>query len=282
MLDVHAVTTTPGAGTTLGSPGTAPSTNDGCPVAGVPLVSAQGKAKMRMFGFSAPTADTIAALKFVSQDMPDAINGYNIVPGTTSVLTQFYDYYQLPFVKGARQISAGTNTGVVAGHAWYIDEYQEGLCVAGSESMGQVVIAGQTTFGGALTTNVWGSQAYAPATPIHQGKYAILGAFARAVTNNALIRFSHADFKGFKPGFPISNYEVALATAKQLCMKDELIQTADGSQFIYLSKALGVPCCPVFNVGPSATGLTIEMISVQADTPDIALVLAKVGENNSQ
>lgn len=277
MLDVHAVTTTPGLGATLGSAGATPSTNDGCPVAGVPLVSSPGSAVLRMFGFSAPTADTVAALKFVSQDMVDPINGYTIVGNTTSVKTQIYDYMTLPFIKGARQITAGTNTGVVAGHAWYIDDYAAGKCIAGNEVQGGVVLTGSTTFGGALTTNQWGSVAFAPASPIPQGQYAILGAYGRAITNNAMIRFAHADFKGFKPGFPISNYEVALATAKQLCMNDELMQTADGAQFMYLSKVLNEPCCPVFTAGPSATGLTIEMIDVQADTPDITLVLAKVG-----
>ena len=276
MLDLHALAITPGAGITLGNPGTV-AINDGCPTPGVPVDATRNVAILRMFGAHAPTADTIAAVKFYSQDMPDPQNGYTVVPNTTNIKTQFYDYYTLPFLTGARMITVGTNTGVVAGSAWTLDDYpNKAPCIAGSESMGNLVVPGSTTFGGALTTNQWGSVAFNPAQPMPAGQYAILGAYARAITNNALIRFSHANFNGAKPGFPISNNGVALATAKQLCMHDELMQTADGSQFVYLSRILGVNCCPVFNVGPGATGLTIEMCDVQADTPDITLVLTKV------
>jgi len=276
MLDLHALTVTPGAGTTLGSPGTV-AVNDGCPTAGVPLDSAKGVATLKVWGFHAPTADTIAALKMYTQDMIDTTNGYTVTPNTTNVKTQYYDYVTQQFKTGARIITAGTNTGVVAGSAWTVDSYaNKAPCLALNEMTGNIVVPGSTVFGGALTTNQWGSVAFNPTQPLPIGKYAILGAFGRAITNDALLRFSHANFNGLKPGFPIANYEVAYATAKQLCMNDELMLTADGAQFMYLSKILNEPCCPVFNVGPGATGLTIEMCDVQADTPDITLVLSQV------
>jgi len=275
MLDVHAVTTTPGAALVLGSPGTTPSTNDGAPVAGVPI---QPSAKLRVWGYASVTADTIANVKLQSQDMVDPINGITMTPGAASLIVQFYDYTTLDFKSGARQITAGTNTGVVAGHAFTIDEYSgRGQVTGVRRSQGGEIQTGATTFGGALTTNVWGSQAYAPTNPIPNGKYAIIGAYVSAITNVALIRFSHADFMGLKPGFPVCNYELALAATAQVAMKDELVLSAVGEQFIYLQDILGSAQCPVFTVSNAATGLTIEMISAQADTPVVNLVIAKVG-----
>jgi len=279
MLDVHALAITPGAAGVLGNPGTV-AVNDGCPTAGVPLNSQQKLALLRMWGVHAPTADTINNIKLYSQDMIDPVNGVNYVMGAASLLVQFYDYTKLLYDTGARFITCGTNTGVVAGTAYLIDEYPAGWggtdCRNLGPAFGNEVVTGATTFGGALTTNQWGSVAYAPTNALPQGKYAILGAFVTSITNVALIRFSHADFKGLKPGFMVCNSELGLVTTEQVAMRDDLVRVANGEQFVYLSKELESPCCPVFNVGPGATGLTIEMISVQADTPVVNLVLMKV------
>lgn len=275
MLDLHAITTTPGAGAVLGSPG-AVAVNDGAQVAGVPIGGE--KALLRMWGFHAPTADSINAIKMYSQDMVDPVNGVTVNLGATSVMTQFYDYTMLAYKKGARYITAGTNVGVVAGTAFTVDEYPDGgPVVQVPDYVGNEVMTGSTTFGGALTTNQWGSVAYAPTNALPNGKYAILGAYVNGITNNALIRFNHPDFKGYKPGFPVINHQVALATAAQLAMKDQLQLTAQGEQFIYLGKVLGRPQCPVFTASNAGTGLTFEMCDVQADTPSVNLVLAKVG-----
>jgi len=275
MLDVHAVPTTPGAATVLGSAGTTPATNDGAQVAGVPI---QPSAVLKMWGYESITADTIGAVKLQSQDMVDPINGITMVPGAASLIVQFYDYTMLPYKSGARYITAGTNTGVTAGTAFTIDEYSgRGQVVQVKRSAGNDVCTGATTFGGALTTNVWGSQAYTPTTALPNGKYAILGAYVSAITNVALIRFSHADFQGLRPGFPVCNYELSLAATAQVAMKDSLVLDQVGEQFIYLGEVLGTPQCPVFTVSNAGTGLNIECVSAQADTPVVNLVLVKVG-----
>ena len=59
-------------------------------------------------------------------------------------------------------------------------------------------------------------------------------------------------------------------------MRDELVSTAAGEQFIYLADVLGTPQCPVFSVSNAGTGLSIEMLSEQTDTPVVNLVLVKV------
>jgi hypothetical protein len=230
-----------------------------------------------MWGLNAPTADSIAVVKLQSQDQVDPINGVTVAPGAASLLVQYYDYTTLAYAKGARQITAGTNVGVVAGHAFTIDEYTgQGSCVLVRRSQGGEVMTGAVTFGGALTTNQWGTVAYAPAQALPNGKYAIVGAFVSAITNVALVRFSHPDFKGLKPGFPVANYELSLAVTTQVAMRDELIYTEVGNQFIRLGEIFGNAQCPVFSVSNAGTGLTIEAISVQADTPVVNLVLVKV------
>lgn len=270
MLDVHAITITPGAVLVLGNVGTV-STNDGAQVAGVPL---QDGATLRMYGFNSPTADTIATLKLRSHDMVDANNGVLFTPGAASLLNQHYDYTTLKYIKGAREITAGTNTGVVAGHGFTIDEYPGGT-VAVMRSQGGDVMTGAHTFGGALTANTWGSLAYSPGSALPNGKYAIVGAYVSAIANVGVIRFSHPDFKGYKPGFPVANYETISTSTWDKVSKDSLL-LASGEQFIALGELLGTPQCPVFSVGNAGTGLTIEMISAQADTPVVNLMLVKV------
>lgn len=275
MLDVHAMVVTPGVALVLGSPGTLP-TNDGASVAGVPMGA---NAKLRMYGGHSPSADTIATIRLRSQDQADPINGVLFTPGAASLLNQHFDYTTLTYRKGLREIAMGTNTGVVAGHSYTIDEYEgQGEVVPGSRSMGGEVMTGPVTFSGALTANAWGSQAYAPGSALPNGKYAILGAYVSAIANAALIRFAHPSFRGLKPGFPVANYEIISTSSWDKVCKDALISSEVGQQFIYLSEVLGKPSCPVFEVTNAGTGLTIEMISAQADTPVVNLMLAQISE----
>jgi hypothetical protein len=234
-------------------------------------------ANLRIWGFNAPTADTIANLQLQSQDQADPVNGITVTPGAASLLVQFYDYTTLQYVKGTRQIKAGTNTGVVAGHAFTIDEYNLGKCQMIRHAMGGEVMIGAITFGGGLTTNQWSSVSVAPTNPLPAGQYVLLGAYVSAIANTAVIRFSHADFKGLKPGFPVANWELALATTAQVAMRDELVQVSHGEQFIALGDIFGTPQCPQFTVGNAGTGLNIEMISVQTDTPVVNIVVMRVG-----
>jgi len=278
MLDVHALAITPGAALTLGATGAIAAGGDGAQVAGVPIADG---AVLRMFGASSIAANSIAAARLRSQDMVDPINGVTFTPGAASLLSQYFDYTTLPYKTGARELTLGTNVGVNAALGYLIDEFKGSgpkyPCVNGSRSMGGEVMTGANTFGGALTANTWGQLAYAPGTALPNGKYAILGAYCSALTNGALIRFSHANFGSFRPGFPVANYETISTGSWDEVMKDPLVMMEAGQQFIYLSEILGTPCCPVFDVSNAGTGLNIEMCSAIADTPVVNLMLAKVG-----
>jgi len=275
MLDMHVISGTPGAATVLGSAFTtvAPG-GDGATFAGTPIISTSGTAVLKMWGLLTIAANTVGAAKLSSQDQVDPINGETYVPGAASLLNETLFYTHLPYKSGQRAISAGTNTGVDAASAYLVDLYSGGQCV--NDAQGNIVVTGANTFGGALTIGTWGQLAYNP-TQLKAGKYAILGVYVSAVSYGAVIRFRHADFGQFCPGFPVANYETISTSTWDKIDKDELLLTQHGYQFVKLSKELGVACCPVFSVGNTGTGLTIEMCSRVADTPVVVLVLAKVG-----
>jgi len=274
MLDTHALTITPGAAAVLGADGTVSAGGDGCSSPGVPIGAG---ATLKLWGFNSTTADSIANIRLRSQDMVDPIDGITYTPGTTAIQVQFLDYTTLSYVKGTRSLNVGTNVGVVAGVGFLIDQYSGGAgCVNGRSDIGGEVMVGGMTAAGAVTADTWYSIPFtAPNLPA--GKYAILGAYVHAITNVALLRFSHNSFKGFKPGFPVVNSNLATATTVDIAAKDPLVQDRHGEQFIYLGEVLGTPCCPIFEVTNAGTGLAIEICDVIADTPVVNLVIAKVG-----
>ena len=274
MLDVHAMTITPGAALVLGvianvvAPG-----GDGASVAGVPIGPT---AQLMRWGILSPTADTVAAIRFTSQDMVDPINGEYYVPGAASLLNAFHETDNLVYKTGQRQFQAGTNTGVVAGSVYTVDHYEGGTCVKGNHYMPGCVVPMSQTFGAACVTNTWNSQAFTPATALPNGKYAILGALVSAIANGAVIRFQHADFGGKSPGFPVHNYETISTASWDKSDKSPILLEL-GTQFVKMSEDTGKACCPVFSATNAGTGLTMQMLSVQTDTPVVTLVLAKVG-----
>jgi len=92
----------------------------------------------------------------------------------------------------------------------------------------------------------------------------------------ALVRFSHADFQGKKPGFfCIDTTSGALSNSN--AAKDDL-QLYQGYQFVRLSEIFKKPYCPVFSITAQGTGLTAEALDIAADTPDLTLYLEKVGD----
>jgi hypothetical protein len=273
MLDVHALTVTPGAVLVLGADGVVSAGGDGAATPGIPITP---QATLKMWGFNSPTADSIAVARLRSQDMINPIDGITVTPGAASLLLQYYDYTHLPYQKGTRSVNLGTNVGVVAGTGFLIDDINAGQCVSVRPDSGNETVTGPTTFGAALVANTWGTQPYL-APNLSAGKYAIIGWATSAHANVGLIRFIHTDFGGASPGGPTVNWELALAATEQVGMKDELVRTAIGEQFIYLSEKLGKPCCPVFTVSNAGTGLSIQMICAQAATPVVDLWLVKVG-----
>ena len=274
MLDLHATTVTPGAVLVLGAIGTIAAGGDGQSVAGVPI---KPSAVLVGWGFLSPSADTIARIRMQSQDQVDPINGYDIAPGATNIKVADWVWDNLPYRTGQRVLTAGTNTGVVAGTGLTLDAYPDGQSIVGSRRMPGMVSPGTaTTFGAALVANTWGNQPFAPVTALPNGKYAILGVRCSALTNVAAVRFSHADFGAYMPGFPVVNEQLTAILGIQLAPKTDLFDET-GYQFVNVSEMLGIPSCPVFTVSNAGTGLTIWAIAAQACTPVITVILAKVG-----
>lgn len=275
MLDLHAVQCTPGAALVLGNAGTAVALGgDGATVAGVPIADG---AILVCHGANSVTANTIANYKLSSQDLPDPLNAIQLLPGAASLLNQVYHFTKLPYKRGGRTAQLGTNTGVGACLTWLLDAYSGGPVIDGDYCMPQPVVPPFVTFGSASVTLTWNTNAYNPTIALPAGKYAILGAWGSAITNAAILRFSHSDFGGFKPGFPIVNYETISTSTWDKQWKSDLTLNAHGYQFVYLSHILKTPCVPVFTAQQIGTGLNMEFCSVQTDTPVIGLNLAKVG-----
>ena len=276
MLDLHGNQCTPGAALVLGANPTATLLgNDGQTVAGVPVDPLN--AILIGWGGISPTADTIANIKLASQDLEDTINGVNAVIGAASLLNIWHQFIKLRYKKGLRAITMGTNTGVVDGLVYTLDAYEQGgECSSGTYLPEKPVISPVTTFGGALTANTWGTQAYAPATPIPEGKYEILGAWVGAIANAALLRFQHSDFDGLLPGFPVANYEIISTSSWDKIQRQDLLMSSAGWQFKMMSDLMGTSVCPVFKAGPTGTGLVIQAAAAQAATPTVVLNLNKI------
>ena len=275
MLDFRGVIITPGAVLVLGAPSAAICVNDGNPVPGVAL---KPGAKLIGWGMLSATADSIARLKLASLDQVDQQNGEDISPGAASLWVGFHKWINLPYKAGARLITAGTNVGVVAGTAYTIDYYDNPNDMGGDKTyyLPNQIVPPSITFGGAIGVNTWTGNAVAPALPLPNGKYAILGAWATAYANVLALRFAHSDFGGLEPGFPCVNPELTAAVTLDVCNKDPL-WLAHGYQFSYLSEKTGLDCLPVFTVSNNSTGLTVKAVAAQTCTPVVTINLAKVG-----
>lgn len=276
MLDVRATTGTPGAVLTLANLATI-ALNDGSPVAGVPI---NDKARLILWGSNSLIANTVANTRLISQDLIDPINGEEIRLGTTSLQNQAYKLTNVPYKSGARTISQGTNTAQTATSTGFTVDYYDGGAVMGSAAGMERVLANQISVSQICAADValtWTTTGLAPATQIPNGKYALLGVFTSLMTEPHVVRFSHADFGAFKPGFPIVGMSNSAILGFQKGMKD-YIQASAGYQFVAFSELLGKPCIPVFSVSNAGTGLVIESLAGTAtDTPTYTLVLAKVG-----
>jgi hypothetical protein len=212
-------------------------------------------------------ADTMREASLVSQDQVDSINGEYWRGGTASVLGLVHFDAYLPYQKGSRQLSVRQNTAAAPIIGYTIDQYAS---PAGADvrNFGQRIMLPQV-FAGALTANTWGSVPVAQTTNPPAGKYALLGAYVVGLTNYALIRFTHADFGGKKPGFPV--VDASKAVARAVVPMNTPIFTQYGAQFLAMGDV------PTFNISAGGMGLTIEMLSITADTPDVMLHLVQVG-----
>jgi hypothetical protein len=276
VLDLRALSS--GGGTSLTTIGTILLGNDGQATAGVPVTPS---ANPTLVGWGGMTtiADTIKEIQLVSLDELDPINFMDFNFGASSTIGFHHVHDRLPFVSAARTIKMAQNTAGANNLGYLLDWYSS---PGSSQTMTQTQLPKYgnannwrgTTTSGILTALTWKQTAFSPTTPIPAGRYAILGAWVNALTNYGLVRFRHADFGQFAPGFPavdLTNPAVAQAVA----IKDALV-LEQGYQFVYLSNLLGVTAVPVFGVTTAGTGLNLEIAAITADTPQVTLNLAKV------
>lgn len=277
-LDLHAVTSG-GSVTTLAAISTIAAGGDGATVAGVPIAPG---AILTHWGGITTIADVIEEIKLATQDMWDPINGEDFSFGTATgyLAALFNKATWIPYKTGQRQISMAQKTGA-ANNIGYTIDYSQSTPPVPTRAISKFVpnqINLSTVFGGALTAITWGNQAFAPTTSIPNGYYAILGCYVSALTNAALIRFRHADFGLFRPGFPVLDQSLT-AVANAVLPKEETL-LHQGEQFVFLSEKLRAPLCPVFRATNGGTGLSFDVLDIVADTPNVNVVIAKVADLN--
>src|SRR5437899_1435807 len=234
MLDVHAVTSG-GSLTTLAAITTIAAGNDGATAAGAPIGN---NATLVAWGGMTTVADVIEEMQLISQDMLDPVNGTDFKPGATnSLLTYYFAYDNLVFKQGNRKVSMAQKTAAANNVGFTVDAYpEEGKNPAVTSSYAGAPnssVSATFTFS-ALTAITWGTKAWAPTTPPPLGKYALKGFIIDGLTSSgALVRFSHADFQGKKPGFfAIDTTSAALSNSN--AAKDDLL-LYQGYQFVRLS-----------------------------------------------
>ncbi len=297
-IDLHAVssagnTSALAAGGSVGVMSTILPGGDGATVAGVPIAP---NANLFSWGVITTAADTIYEAQMTSQDQWDPLNGEWISNTTTGIEVNVNKSTWLKYRTGARNIAVRQNTGAANVMGYTMDVSDSATAMgAGSGKLQSIVghrnIANQIVrsfvFGGALTAITWGSQAFAPTPAIPNGYYAILGCKVSEIgaNYNALIRFRHADFGLFRPGFPVQDLTAsvgdAATNAAQYIHQSDTFFDYQMYQFTHLSNVLGMPCCPVFRATNAGTGLSVDMASITADTPRVTLNLAKVADLNA-
>jgi len=280
MLDLHALADGTGS-TSLIRPITIPS-GDGQVVAGVPMLGTPGRAVLVAWGaIGLASANGPKEVALKSNDLNDPPNFSDWKPGGTSLAPYCSPHLmeRLPYISAARGVYAAQKAAGLE-LTFTIDHYQPGDVRATGVIQGSRFPARRglysQAFGGALTAQAWGSVGLTPTYNLPAGRYAILGFTVSAITNVALIRFSHADFGVAKPGC-MGVDKFVLSTTLGIIAGDELLSTCDLIQFVRLSEILGQPQCPVFSAGPNGTGLAIECLDNTADTPTVVLNLAYLG-----
>jgi len=262
MLDLHALYNGTGS-LTISNISVAANipVNDGQTAPGVPIAPG---AVLKGYGVYTTIADTLKEVKLISQDQIDSINGEDWNVGAAGVLGIAHFGAELPFKSGGRNINYAQNTGAAPVAAYTLDQYAGGPVPT---KLGQKILLPQV-FGGALTAGAWGTVPVSPTVQIPAGKYIILGAYVHALTNYAIIRFAHANFGGKKPGFPVIDF--SKASARAVVPMPTPVFNMEGEQF----RALGD--CPVFEATSAGTGLTVEALSITADTPNVILNIQQV------
>ena len=282
MLDMHAVTGT-GSFAALTKLGTILPGGDKATVAGVPI---DPKATLAMWGakvLSSADITGIAQLQMQAQgDQVDTVNAETFNIGGNSLTLRLKKYTNLPYSKGARDISifqAGDTTAT-AQLGFTIDHIEGGKAVALKKVAPKIAVVSLAAPTGNSTPAAWNSYPIANGgtttwqAALPNGQWAILGAWVNNIALDGLLRFSHADFGAYQPGFDVFN-EFDGNNAFVTMHADEL-DIEQGYQFVKMSKDLEKPCCPQFTVSNAGTGLTAQFASLTAEKPVITLNLSKV------
>ncbi len=273
MATINLLATTSAGSTSLATIGTIAAGGDGQSSAGVPNIV---PATLVQWGVQSIIADTILEAKLVCNDQIDVQNGEDFSPGASSLMTSYQRFTNIPFISSTRSVQLSQNTGAGLDVGFTLDLVSRGKGVnPGFFAPNQVHF--EQTASGATTAQTWlVGTAATPTTPLKSGTYAILGFKVMLLTTDfmALVRFSHADFNGAKPGLAVKDTTTTAITNTD-SYKD-LLDGYEGYQFVQLSNLLGTPVCPTFTVTAAGTGLSVDILTIVASTPRIEIYLAKI------
>lgn len=223
-------------------------------------------------------AQALVALGLTSNNLVDPTNkladSVNATPTITSILKS--KFALMSYVKGPNVVQyANEAAGKTA--TFKIDILGNiGASIAPPSLALPNVAEYSFAAGGAATAGVYQTTAFSPTTTPPIGRYAILGLRVYALTTAAVVRFQHTDFQGAFPGFPVLDYGTGSLTSANQGGNTITSDSWQGLQFLYLSQALGVPCCPVFTVQGQGTGLNLQLLDTAADTAQFDLILQKI------
>jgi hypothetical protein len=252
---------------------------DGQTVAGVPITPSSQPILVGWGGMST-IADTIKELQLASLDLLDPTNQQDLTFGASSLIGNHHVWDRLPFSSAARVLKMAQNTAAANNIGYTLDWYATGgnpqlLTQTTVPKYGNAQNWRGSTVTGTLTAITWKQTAFAPTPILPAGRYAILGAWVNTLTNYGLLRFRHADFGSFAPGFPVVDHITTGSTSNQA--RETMIGVEDGYQFVYLSNLYGIAAVPVFGVSTAGTGLNFELCALSTDAPTVTVNLAKVG-----
>jgi hypothetical protein len=278
VLDIHAGYLAAGS-TTLVAASAVGFTNDTGTWGSQGSVPIQSNATLIGWGAMATAvADSIKEVKLIAQDENDVVNysDYKLAGVSTQIVSPFFEE-NLPFVSGGRIIQLAQTAAAAAG-CYFIDYYNTGNVVNGSYTPRNRNFYTQTA-GQANVAGAWTSTLFSPAGgPPPVGRYALLGAWlnnSTATTGFNLLAFSHPGFGAYHPGFLCVDSTVGTLTAANYGEYPAALRA--GYQFVSLSELTGAPQCPTFTVTATSTNLLIWTGSLNTDTPNVILNIAKVG-----
>lgn len=223
-------------------------------------------------------AQALVALALTSNNIVDPVNqltdSVNSTPAITSVIKT--KYASMSYVRGPNLVRyANEAAGLTA--TLKLDWLGGvGTSTAPVNFALQNIAEYSFAASGAATAGVYQTTSFSPSTTPPIGTYAILGLRISAITTACAVRFQHTDFQGAFPGLPMVSYSGGTLTAANQGGNAITSDSWQGYQFLFLSQALGIPCCPVFRIQGQSTGLNVQLLDTAADTAQFDLILQKI------